>query len=200
MAPPKNPVATSDNDAGTNTLKVGFVRLPLGHSAEDKDAQHDKTLFWLVIPTDTGGRLVLVHKGKGGAITLLAHDGQTVVAPKATSGIIDIALQPGTYGNFYVLAEGGDVREVSSQFIQTGIAREAKSETAPPLIPWNFYFWPGARTFDDGSPNPQIPVIDKMIQRYAYAFGKDQKAAVLWEKTYQYPFGRLRPRSRWTPT
>lgn len=182
MSGPQNPVAAgtaAQNDV--NTLKSIVLRLPLGHSAKDPDTNHEKTYFWFVIPTNTGGRLMLVHQGKGGTLTLLGNDAKTVILK--AGGVIDIPIPAGTFGNFWVVAEGGDVREVSSRFVQTGVARESASPGAAPLIPWNFHFWPSVRNSPDGSPNPEIPLIDNMIRRYAHAFGKDEKAAVLWEKT-----------------
>lgn len=185
MAPPKQPLAAGapdENDA--NTLQQGIVRLPLGHSAVDPDAQHVKTYFWFYIPTNTGGMLTLTHTGRGGSLTLLGGDGRTILVPKTSSGVImvDTRAFKQKFGDFYVVLDGGDNREVESRFVQIGVARESANQSSAPIIPWNFHFWPSARQFPSGATNPMIQTMEDILRKYAKGFGKSESDILRWER------------------
>ncbi len=180
---------TADNDY--NTATGGYFRLPLGHSAEDPEPDEDEpTIFGVVIPTNSGGDLTVVHEGTGGRLHLLDDDEDTILA--GPSGTIYFTVPPGKHGELFVVAAKGDKRKVSCTFVQTGIAREAASDAAKPLIPWNFYFWPCARQFTDRNNelNPELRTQDQMLAKYAGAFGKSVDAALRWEvMNHQRDFG-----------
>jgi hypothetical protein len=165
-----------------DTLVGNSLRLPLGHSAEDPDTDLEATLFWLVIPTRSGGELLVVHEGSGGRLVLLDDDENSILAGPS-GGTLTYTVPPGKHGDLFVVASGGSPRKVSCTFTQTAIAREAPDETAKPLIPWNFYFWPSSRQFSDqnNALNPHLKTEDQMIAKYAKAFGKDVSAALTWE-------------------
>ncbi|APR81839.1 Hypothetical protein A7982_07188 [Minicystis rosea] len=174
-----------------DTLVGNSLRLPLGHSAEDPEPDLEATLYWLVIPTRSGGDLTVVYEGSGGRLTLLDEDQNTILTGPAGATLY-YTVPRGKHGDLYVVASGPGNRKVSCTFEQTAIAREAPDEKAKPLIPWNFYFWPSARQWNDRSNelNPHLKTEDQMLAKYAQAFGKDVSATLRWEvMNHQQDFG-----------
>jgi hypothetical protein len=170
-----NPVAASADGKTRNTLGINMVRLPIGHSAEDPRPAGPRTMFWVVIPTNTGGRLICKHLG-GGILTLLAHDGRLKIAGNS-SDLLDIAIHPGTHGLMYVAADGGTRREVTARFVQVAFAREGVAARDKPLIPWNFWFFPSARTYLDGKVNPDAAEPEAIVRKFVHAMKTDPKEA-----------------------
>lgn len=170
-----NPVAASADGRTKNTLGINMVRLPIGHEAEDPRPAGPRTMFWLVIPTNTGGRLICEHKG-GGILTLLAHDGRTDIGgvPKL---LLDIVIHPKSKGVMYVAADEGTPRKVTARFEQVGIAREGASQKDAPLIPWNFWYFPSARKFSGGEVNADAGVAEAIIRKYIHAVTTEPRAA-----------------------
>lgn len=162
-----NPVAASADGKTRNTLGINMVRLPIGHSAEDPRPAGPRTMFWLVIPTNTGGRLICKHEG-GGILTLLAHDGKTKIGGDFKP-VLDIAIHPKSHGLMYVAADDGSPRKVSARFVQVGVSREGTSDRDKPLIPWNFWYYPSARTFHDGTVNADAGEPEAIIRKYVHA-------------------------------
>jgi hypothetical protein len=197
MAPPPvpNPLAASADKTTHNTLSEGMVRLPIGWPATDPQP-NARTLFWLVIPTRTGGRLTIVHEGGGTLRQLVGHDGAEILV-KGGSSKIEYDVPVGRYGLHYVIAEGGSPRTVSCQFVQECVARTSPSDSAPMFAPWNFFYWPSADPYmlphtDEKthvitwvpSPNRYLPTEIAVLRKYARAFGKNPDLAEKWERHF----------------
>lgn len=187
-----NKVAATKDTTPYNTLSTTMVRLPIGHSARDT-SNTAATLFHLLVPTNAGGDLSFVSTGTGTVeMTLYAHDGTTKLAGPSSIGSLSHHLGPSTakaatHGTYYLLVKGPSPREVSCKFRQTGVARNGTSDKDPPLIPWNFHFWPSAQTFTDGTTNPAIAKMETVLRNYAKAFNHNGDEAVKFEASHHQP-------------
>ncbi len=124
-------------------------------------------------------------------MTLYASDGTTVVAGPAKTGLLQHHLVPGTdkkpvHGRYYLFVKGSSPRTVKCGFTQTANARDGTSAGAPPLIPWNFFFWPSAKVFDDGEPNPNISTMEAILAKYERAYGHKPPTGVQWENAHHF--------------
>jgi hypothetical protein len=188
-----NKVAASKDTSTINTLTTTMVRLPIGHSATDT-GKTAATLFKLLVPTNTGGDLRFDLTGTG-EMTLYAHDGTKVLAGPTKSGSLTKHLAPSTgesptHGLYYLLVKGPSPRTVSCKLRQTALARDGASDKDPPLIPWNFFSWPTAQKFTDGSTNPHIALMETIVRKYAKVFGHDADKGVKFEeKCHQVAVG-----------
>jgi hypothetical protein len=108
----------------------------------------------------------------------LTGDGDVLETGTST---LSFTFKSGVFGNFFVIASGGSPRKVDCTFIQKGYARESAAPNARPFVPWNFHFWPFARTFTDGTKNPHAGEAENILRKYARAFGKSEKVAAEWE-------------------
>ena len=189
-----NKVAASKDEGAINTLSTTMVRLPIGHSATD-GGNTAATLFHLLVPTNTGGDLLFELMSVIGEMTLYAHDGTTVVAKPTKSGTLTCHLPPSsgdkdTHGRYYLLVKAPSPRTVRCKLRQTALARDGTGDKDPPLIPWNFFSWPTAQKFTDGTTNPTIAVMETTIRKYAKAFQHDADKGVKFEeKCHQVPVG-----------
>ena len=170
--PPTLPIAPGKTNTIANTPNV--LRLPLGWSETDRSPTGAETWFWLIIPTTTGGKLTITHEG-GGQVSLW-RDEATKLAD-GVQGKIEYTIKPPMSGRFFVVAEGGSTRTVSSELVHVGFARDTTSPKEPPIVPWNFYYWPASRKTHEREARA---VLD-MIRKLARAFGKDPEAAAQWE-------------------
>lgn len=181
-----NKVAATEGKSAINTLSTPMVRLPIGHWAADTSTSA-ATLYHFLVPTRAGGSLTLTLEAKG-EMTLYAHDGTTVLAGPTTLGVLSHHLLPSTkdrptHGRYYLLVKGPSPRKVGCTFTQTAIARDGKSSKDPPLIPWNFFFWPTAKTLDDGTTNPHVKTMEDILLKYEKAYGHSPAKAVTWENS-----------------
>jgi hypothetical protein len=171
-----NPVARRE----LNTLVTQAVRLPLGHQVPMPRAM---TLFKVWLPTNTGGQLLISTTGSGTVDLRRAPD--AVLKPADTAISYDVPT--GEFGAYHVLAKGKPGDTVICSFVQISFARDGTGDSDPPLIPWNFYYWPSAKqhkqTGGTTVPNVWVQRAKDVMDHYSAAFSlPDLTAASKWEE------------------
>ena len=126
------------------------------------------TRFRVWVPTNTGGVLT-VKAAKGGTVELRRPYANVI---KAAAGTVSYDVKTGEFGEFFVIARGNANDKVNCTFIQTSFSRDGTGDSDPPLVPWNFWYWPTAQ--DEG--NPFSKQAGDVMTRYAQAFGHDPAA------------------------
>jgi hypothetical protein len=135
------------------------VRLPIGHTTTAPD---DTTRFRIWVPTDSGG--VLTISPKTGTVDL-RRPMDKVIEPAASK--ITHEVKAGEFGEFFAIYKGKAGTAVDCQFVQISFARDGTSDSAPPLIPWSFWYWP---TAEGGEPWKRA---GEIMAKYGNAFNKD---------------------------
>ena len=171
-ATPKSPresgrVARNDK----NVFALPVTRLKVGWW---NHMPGDVTRFRLWIPTNTGGVLTIQYKT--GTVDL-RKPFRKVLKPAA--GEIVCPIKIGDYGEYFVIARGKAGEQVLCTFIQTGFARDGSGDSDPPLIPWNFWYWPTSAS----EKNQYFTGAADVLARYAKAFGHDPEACRQEEHT-----------------
>ncbi|MGH9663714.1 MAG: LysM peptidoglycan-binding domain-containing protein, partial [Bryobacteraceae bacterium] len=142
-----DPARVARNDV--NLLRLPVVRLPVGWRTPQPTAV---TRFRLWVPTDSGGILTIKHEN-GGTVDL-RKPFRTVLKPPAAE--VTYEVKAADFGEFFVIATGAANNIVTCAFVQISFSRDGAGEADPPLIPWNFYYWPTALALkqSDGSTTP----------------------------------------------
>jgi hypothetical protein len=147
----------------TNVLDLPVTRLLVGWSNGMPAAV---TRFRLWIPTNTGG--VLTLKGpKGGTVDLRRPFGNVI---KQAADTVTYEVKTGEFGEFWAIARGAANASVYCTFIQTSFARDGSGDSDPPLVPWNFWYWPSSQG------NFYQTQAGDIMARYGKAFGHDADA------------------------
>lgn len=159
-----------------NTFAPLLRRLPIGRSAS---APNRGAYFRLWIPTMTGGTLKVRHDAHGWVE--LQRPLGTPISKRAAS--LEHVIEFGTSGWFFVKAVGAPVK-VSCTFKQIGVARDGPDDDSPPLLPYNFWFWPTAKKLADGEQlgdNEFAIRALELFQKYTKATGREGMDGVIWE-------------------
>lgn len=165
-----------------NTLNPA-VRLPL---VKDQSSalqfQGNFGVFRTYVPSRFGGVLE-VGCNSTGAQVVVAYQGNPVVdaAGKAVpkGATVKATIPSGQFGWFDIAVSGvSGTYSMWALFSEIGIARDGSSDSADPLIPWNFWYFPFAKSRADftawGSSKLQP------CTKYETAFGKSN--VLQWEK------------------
>jgi len=164
---------------------LSFVRrLPLVEPGAPGISCEGPGLFTVWVPSKLGG--VLEVAASVPAEVVVRHPKPTSPALKDLAGAeiprghrFVYPVRPGEFGWFHVLVgKTTGPYSMNASFTEVGLAREANSDDAEPLVPWNFWYFPNAASRKEktawGSSTLQP------CQKYERAFGK---AGVLqWEK------------------
>jgi hypothetical protein len=156
---------------GKNLLALPVTRLKLGFFQQ---MPADLARFRIWVPTNTGG--VLTIRYKNGTVDL-RRPFKKVLKPAAAE--VSYVVKPGEYGEYFAVASGKTNDWVQCIFSQIAFAHDGTKDSDPPLIPWNFYYWPT-------SSSPQNPFYKNaadVLARYAKAFGHDAEKCRKAEQT-----------------
>ena len=154
---PSEPGRVARND--TNNLQLKIVPLRIGHTTTAPD---DVTRFRIWVPTDSGG--VLTISPASGTVDLRKPIDNVI--ERAASKITH-EVKAGEFGEFFAIYKGKAGTTVDCQFVQISFARDGKSDSDPPLIPWTFWYWPTAKDGDDWKKAGDV------MAKYGNAFNKD---------------------------
>jgi hypothetical protein len=160
-------------------------RLPLLEDEKDPLAFEGLGMFRTYIPSNLGGVLevgcnqdkakIIINHPKPGD-NLKNFVGQPIPPAKRVFYPVKI----GQHGWFYIaIGNVSGVYQVWARFYEVAVARESEDETADPLVPWNFWYWPNAASRKEltawGSD------VLQPCQKYEAAFGR--QGVFDWEKT-----------------
>jgi hypothetical protein len=149
--------------------------LPIGHTTTLQSTEFTKFRIW--VPTDSGGVLSVRIKGSTGGspkngmrgVTLERPIGHVIVGRDPVD-IYDVTA--GEFGEFFVTAIGDVGDHIICEFTQTSFSRDGPDKSDPPLIPWNFWYWPTSRS----DQNKYHAMAGDIMAKYGRAFGKDPDA------------------------
>jgi hypothetical protein len=147
----------------TNPVQLSFERLRVGW---ENNAPEELTRFRLWVPTNTGGDLGITHMN-GGTVDLRRPYGKVV---KAAQNHVSYEVKAGEFGEYFVVAKGKANSVILCTFIQSSFSRDGTGDSDPPLVPWNFWYWPTAKG------NPYQKGAADIMARYGTAFGHDPEA------------------------
>ena len=144
-----------------NLLAIPVTRLKLGWYQQ---MPGDLARFRIWIPTKSGGKLTIRYKT--GTVDL-RKPFRTII--KKAAAEVTYEVKPGEYGEYFAVASGKAKEWIGCEFVQTAFSRDGTKDSDPPLIPWNFYYWPTS-----SSPhNPFFKGASDVLAHYAKAFGHD---------------------------
>lgn len=177
------PVAPSADDAPPtiNILKPPIVRLPIGRSATYplQGLQKEESAFVLWVPTNGGGKLTLSTNSV--VQVALERPLGKVLKTGTKTLIFDVPEQQhGEY--FFIVA--APAATATCEFVQIGLAREDASKSSPPLVPWNFWYFPAAANVVIPGTGRRIPdpSAAETMKKYAKAFKlADANGPASWE-------------------
>lgn len=172
-------------------LSEPILRLPIGGSASARVFLGTKRVkFTLRVPTVFGGtltlqatgvtKIVLKREGKEGkelttGLAKIVHD---VANPAHGVYVVEVTL----------MALATSVR-LSCTLVQTGTARDGTSKSAPPIIPWHFFFWPAA-DLSPGSANEWTDRSGQILDKLARSLGATGSPPSIWEHAnHRVPYG-----------
>jgi hypothetical protein len=156
-----------------NTLVVKTHRLPIGWKVT-MPTDVGRLRIW--VPSDHGGELTIWHLAGGDRVRLV-KDGNQLGSTSATSAISHHVSKT-EFGEYFVLRQGGTTElEIGCTFEQETWATD-NGTPGPPLVPWNFWYWPINPQKSNPPPEHDCMAI---LKKYAEAVGKPPQAAVDWE-------------------
>jgi hypothetical protein len=181
MPPPAPAKAPKQNPAdrgriarnNVNTLSPPVLPMPIGHITTLPNS--DWTRFRLWVPTDSGGVLSLRIKGSGppkGGMRGVKLERPATKVIVGFDPVVIYDVKRGEFGEFFVVALGDVGDQITCEFVQISFSRDGSGEKDPPLIPWNFWYWPTSRS----EQNRYHAMAADIMAKYGRAFGKDPDA------------------------
>lgn len=157
--------------SGLNTLTVPARHLPLG-TPTDCPAGSSRWTVW--IPSQAGGRLSVTLEG---ATSIAIQDASGAVLNSGTADV-GLSLDSAMWGERVVVVDASAAGQLVATFTQIFWSRQTPSPSSPPLIPYNFWYWPCAR----GSKWANDTT--KVLQRYGKAIGNTSPDPGIFEHDF----------------
>lgn len=177
------PVAPSADDAPPtiNILKPPIVRLPIGRSATYplQGLQKEESAFVLWVPTNGGGKLTLSTH----SLVQVALERPLGKVLKTGTKSLTFDVPDQQHGEYFFIVAAPAATAIC-EFVQVGLAREDASQSAAPLVPWNFWYFPAAANVVDPMTGRRYsdPFAAKTMKKYAKAFKLvDATGPATWE-------------------
>ena len=157
--------------SGLNTLTIPARHLPLGQPT-DCPAGRSRWTVW--IPSKAGGRLSVTLTG---ASAIEIQDASGTVLNSGTEGV-KLGLESAMWGERVVVVDSPAPGQLVANFTQIFWSRQTPSRTSPPLIPYNFWYWPCARGSEWADDTTNV------LQRYGKAIGNTSPDAGIFETAF----------------